>query len=123
MTEKQIETSILTYLNHQPNTLAFKINTTGVFDPTRKVFRKNKNPFIIPGCSDILGLHAGRFFAIEVKTPQAYKRIVKSLTLPPSDMRQKAFLEKVSHRGGLSLLAYSLDQVIEWFEKNVRKMY
>jgi penicillin-binding protein-related factor A (putative recombinase) len=121
MTEKQIETSILTYLNHQPNTLAFKINTVGVFDPKRQVFRKNLNPFVIPGCSDILGLHQGRFFAIEVKTPVAYRRFVKSLTLKPNELRQKLFLESVSRRGGLSLMACSVDQVIEWFNKNVRK--
>lgn len=115
MTEKQIETQILTWLNYQKETFAFKVNTVGVFDPVRKVYRKNMNPFVMRGTSDIMGVYKGRFLAIEVKTPLSYKRYMTRPTA--ADSLQKIFIDKVNRSGGVSLVAQSLDQVIEWFKK------
>ena len=99
--EKQIEHVILQWLNAQPDTFAFKVNTAGFFDTKRKVFRKNLSPFVIPGTADILFLHHGFFGAIEVKS----KRGQVSL-------HQKAFLTKVKESGGFIAIARSLDDAI-----------
>lgn len=112
VTEKQIESQILYWLNFQAQTFAFKVNTVGVFDPKRKIFRRNMNPYLIRGTSDILGVHRGRMLAIEVKTPSSYKRFMKSPT--EGDELQAAFLAKVRNNGGLSLVACSLAQVMDW---------
>jgi|KBSMisStaDraftv2_1062788.scaffolds.fasta_scaffold00494_23 penicillin-binding protein-related factor A (putative recombinase) len=115
MEEKQIETQILTWLNLQQQTFAFKINTVGVFDPIKKVFRKNKNQFIIPGTSDIVGSMKGRFFAIEVKSSRGYARFMNTPTL--RDQLQMAFLAKVQRSGGLTLVACCLEQVMTWYKR------
>lgn len=115
MTEKQIETQILAWLNYQKQTFAFKINTVGIFDPVKKVFRKNHNRFLMKGTSDILGVCQGRFFAIEVKTPSTIKRFTQHPTL--SDLRQQTFLSQVMGSGGAGICVSSLDEVIEWFRQ------
>jgi penicillin-binding protein-related factor A (putative recombinase) len=102
-TEKQIEKTILTWLNYQPEVFAFKVNTTGIYDPVRKVFRTIKNPFIHAGTADIIGLRAGIFFAIEVKTVKNMKRV--------SDV-QVRFLNRVRLSKGYAIVATSLADVI-----------
>ena len=104
MTEKQIESAILDYLNLKRHCFAFKVNTTGVYDPTKKVFRTNKGKHLHNGTSDIIGVYKGRFFAIEVKRP---KTTTQSKTYPTK--AQKAFLEKVSACGGRGYVARSVD--------------
>lgn len=106
--EKEIENEILTWLNLQPNCFAFKINTMGVYDPNKKVFRKNKNRFIPIGCSDILGLYKSKFIAIEVKTPKTYSSLVKHPLKP-----QNIFLQRVISMGGIAFPTYSLEHTIE----------
>jgi penicillin-binding protein-related factor A (putative recombinase) len=111
MTEKQIETQILAWLNFQKNTFAFKVNTVGIFDPVKKVFRRNMNRFIVKGTSDILGVSRGKMIAIEVKTPESYKKMDHRME------QQLSFIERVKHSGGYGLVTYSLDGVIEWFKQ------
>ena len=74
MTEKQIESLICTWLNYQPGVFAFKVNTTGVYDPIRKIFRKNKNKHLRLGTADLIcainieGIPI--FAAFEIKVPK-----------------------------------------------------
>ena len=104
--EKLIENSILDNLNIIPECFAFKVNTTGVYDPRKRVFRKNNNPHIHNGTSDILGTYKGRFFAIEVKAGYA----------KPSD-KQKLFLKRIEQNGGIAFWANSLDLALEKFKE------
>lgn len=119
MLEKQIETQILRWLNFQKDIYAFKINTVGIYDSRKGVYRTNRNPFVVNGCSDILGLirsereNQGIFFAIEVKTPKTIKNI--------SD-NQKAFLSKVSEQKGYTLVTDRLDVVIPFIEQIRREI-
>lgn len=101
MTEKQIETAILTYLNTLPECFAFKVNTMGVFDPVKKIYRKSNNRFAVNGVSDIIAQHKhiGTIF-IEVKTPKGRQ----------SDA-QKLFEANVKSYNGCYLLVRSLDDV------------
>jgi hypothetical protein len=104
VTEKLIESAILDWLNLQPKTFAFKVNTVGVFDPKRRVYRTNRNPHLHNGTSDILGLHDQSFFAIEVKYNKGR---------PTAN--QKSFIKKVEDAGGRALVAWSLKDVQDAF--------
>jgi hypothetical protein len=106
VTEKQIETQILVWLNYQPRIFAFKVNTVGVYDEKRKLFRRNMNPYIIRGTSDILGVIDSRFFCLEVKTPAELKRIRKKNDVTPQSM----FIDKVKSRGGYGAFVSSLEE-------------
>lgn len=115
--EKKIETSILDWLNLQPDCFAFKINTVGIFDPRKRCFRKNTNPHLHNGTSDILGAWQGRMLAIEVKRE---KSVYGPKTYPSKE--QKEFLTNVQRAGGIAFVARSLEEVkinlrLDIFEK------
>lgn len=98
--EKAIENQILHYL-YKKNIFAWKNQSTGVFDPIKRIYRKSNNPFHIKGVSDILGiLPDGRFLAIEVK----------SATGRASE-EQKHFLWQINAKGGKAFLARSIEDV------------
>ena len=104
--EKRVENAILEYL-HMKGIFCWKQNSGGIFDPSKKIFRKNKNPFIINGVSDILGvLPNGRFLAIEVKTPNSSR----SNKTYASD-NQKFFIANIKANGGLAFIARSVEDV------------
>lgn len=65
--EKKIEEAILTYLNYQPGCYAFKVNTVGIYDQRKRVFRRISK-WIIRGTADILCCYRGFFIAFEVKS-------------------------------------------------------
>jgi len=74
---------------------AWRANTTGIFDPGRKVFRSFQG---MRGVSDILGLlDGGRFLAVEAKVPP---------NKPSID--QEYFLGLVRAKGGLAVVVYDL---------------
>jgi penicillin-binding protein-related factor A (putative recombinase) len=102
-TEKEIETSILQYLEHLPGCFAWKSNTVGVFDPAKRVYRKSKNKFAINGVSDILGIYHGRFLAIEVKRPSNKER----------PEHQVQFIQNILKQGGIAFFATSVEEVKE----------
>lgn len=102
VTEKQIETLILKWLNFQPGVMAFKVNTVGIYDTKRGIFRRIVNPFIHKGTSDIIGLCNGTFFCIEVKHPDRLKSVTEE---------QTRFIDQVKNRGGYGMVATSLQQV------------
>lgn|SRR5487761_1771350 len=84
----------------------FVHDSVGVYDPVRKCFRSNRNPYRIKGVADLLGIWKGRPLAIEVKVPGKY---------PTPD--QKAFLLAWEDHGGIGFVARSLDDVIEKLER------
>jgi penicillin-binding protein-related factor A (putative recombinase) len=99
--EKDIEKSILRYLEHLSHCFAWKNNSTGIFDPQKKIFRKSRNKYAINGVSDILGVYRGRFLAIEVKRPENRER--------PID--QRIFIDHINKQGGIAFFATSLEEV------------
>lgn len=108
MVEKQIESQILKWLNFQRDVFAFKINTVGVYDAVQKVYRMNRNPFVIRGTCDILGVAYGKFIAIEVKTPKTKNKVTED---------QMNFISKINSKGGYALVVSSLAEVIDFIEK------
>ena len=101
--EKEIENSILAYLQALPGCFAWKNQSTGVYDPTKGIFRKSKNKFHLNGVSDIIGIYKGKFLAIEVKTPKNKLR--------PD--HQVSFIAQINMSGGLAFFATSVEEVKE----------
>jgi penicillin-binding protein-related factor A (putative recombinase) len=99
--EKEIETSILQYLERLPECFAFKNQSIAVFDPSKKIFRKAKSKYLINGSSDILGVFRGKFLAIEVKRPSNKKR----------NEDQDSFIENIRIHGGIAFYATSIEDV------------
>lgn len=100
--EKDTENLILDYLNKN-NIFAFKVNTVGVWDADKKIYRKT-GKFTLKGTSDIIGiLPGGRMLAIEVKSPKGVVSV-----------SQQAFLKKVNSMGGLGFIARSVADVKEF---------
>lgn len=119
ITEKIIENQILTYLSNK-RIFAWKNQSTGLFDPTKGSFRKNRNVHHINGVSDILGcLPDGRFLAIEVKKPYISKKTMKFKERTQEELEKLAsedqvrFTNKVKSFGGVSFYADSIDVVEE----------
>lgn len=104
--ESYIEAQIFAYLKGN-GIFVWKVDSVGIYDPKRKIFRTNSNPNRIKGVSDIIGvLPGGRILAIEVKN----KRGVVS-------PEQKSFVANVVAHGGLAMIARSVEDVREQIVK------
>jgi len=101
VTEKQIETAILNFLTSIKGCKAWKNQTTGIFDPHKKVYRSLKGRYSGKGSADILACLGGWFIAIELKNPA---RSVVSI-------HQYKFLEEIRNAGGVAFIARSVDDV------------
>ncbi len=83
--------------------VAWRNNTTGIYDPTRKAFRTNAGR---NGISDIIGiLPGGRFLAVECKAGRG--------KLSPA---QVEFQRDIIQQGGLHIVAYCVDDLINGLE-------
>lgn len=100
--EKEIENSILAYLNSIPECFAWKNQGVGIYDPTKKTYRRSKNKYHVKGVSDILGFYRDKFFAIEVKREGNYPSI-----------DQEEFIKRVRKHKHIAFVAYSVDDVIK----------
>jgi hypothetical protein len=93
---------------------AFRVNTTGVYDPARKAFRSFRG---LKGVADILGVlprtldvggrrvTVGVFLSVEVKSARG--------RLTPE---QAAFADAVRKAGGISLCVRSLKDLVDALE-------
>jgi len=83
---------------------AWRSNTTGLFDPVRKMYRTAAKV----GVSDILAVFKpyGTLYAIEVKTGKDKLR-----------SEQKGFLRNIQSMGGVSLVVHSFEDFVLQFEK------
>lgn len=104
--EREIERAILTWLNYQPKTKAWKNKSTGTYDPIKKCFRRSSDPFSQKGTADILGIWHGKMICIEVKSAKG--------RLTPE---QKLFLQDMASLGAICLVARSLQDVLTSFEE------
>lgn len=62
-TANRITANILKTVNFQPGCYAFRVNTTGIWDEKKQVFRTSAQK----GTADILACIHGMFYAFEVK--------------------------------------------------------
>jgi penicillin-binding protein-related factor A (putative recombinase) len=121
MTEKEVENQILSWAFAR-GYFAFKVQKTGLYDPTKGVFRKTRNPYHINGISDILLVIKGRFVACEVKKPTWLKSKGAFKIKTQEDLHKMAspdqikFINRVNAEGGLGFFADSL----EMFKEHVK---
>jgi hypothetical protein len=107
--ESQVKAAIMEWLSLQKNCFAWVNTSTGIYDPTKKVFRRRTGTGMINGVADILGIWRGIPLAIEVKRPGG--------KLSP---KQKDFLERFACQGGIAIVADDWKAVAEYLteEKN-----
>ncbi len=112
--EKEIEQSILYWLNYQLDCFAFTMDVKGTWNERGRFFQK-VGKFTPRGASDVVGLIRSHFFCLEIKTPTAYK---KFFTSPGEhELRQQAFLHQVRSKGGFAEVVCSLDQAQTLYKK------
>lgn len=99
--EKDIENAILEALQLVKDCYAWKNQSVGIYDPTKKSFRR-RSKYQIKGVSDILGIYKGKMLCLEVKT--------KTGRLSPE---QKAFLEEMKKRGALTGCVRSVIEALD----------
>jgi len=100
-TANNLTDAIVTYLNLQGH-FVWRQNNGGVYDPKKKVFRKNPNHK--KGVPDVCGVHK-QGYALFVEVKAKGDRL--------SD-EQKQFGVKASMRGAIWIMAHSLDDVINY---------
>jgi hypothetical protein len=110
-TTNNITKGIINYLNSRGH-FAFRVNSGGVWDPTKKRFRAGRSA----GVSDILCclkggpiFSGGRFLAIEVKNEATKDRIRPA---------QTAFKANVAAADGYYVTAASYDGFVSWFNSS-----
>jgi hypothetical protein len=102
MNEKQIENNILCFLE-EIGIWAKKINTVGVYDSKKKIYRKSNSRFTQVGMPDIIGImDDGRFLGIEVKARRGKL----------SDA-QREVIRELQSRQGLVFISRSVAQTFE----------
>lgn len=97
--EKDIQASICDYLALK-RIFFSRINTTPVFDTKQKTFRAMPK-YSRKGMSDILAVHAGKPYFLEVKRPN---------TKPSED--QKRFGADAEQAGAIYAVVRSIDDVV-----------
>lgn len=106
MSEKEIESSILTYLR-SINIFCWKVNNVGIWDQSRRRYRKASSHFVIKGISDIIGIinigpFKGLMLCIEVKRPRTRNNV---------SVEQNEFISKIRESGGIAFVATSIEDV------------
>lgn len=98
VSEKDIENAILEWLNLLPQCKAWKNQSVGIFDPYKRIYRKNPSKWTARGTADILGIYKGRMICLEVKKPGG--------RLSPD---QKEFLKTMADLGAITGMVMSID--------------
>lgn len=136
--EEFIEYDILDYLSKKIP-LVYHNDIKGYFDQNKWVYRKNKNPYIRQGISDITWLlPEWRYLAIEVKKPsemaffdrpieeltrsyaEAFARNVWTSTIKKYEhaILQRQFLDDVIAAWGVAFFASSVEEVEQELKRN-----
>jgi hypothetical protein len=96
--EQMLKNQIVDYLNYN-GYFAWKTNT-GTFFFKDKSGKSRMFKSGIKGCSDILAIKGGKFYAIECK--------IKPNKLTPE---QDWFLKEIEKHGGIGVVAYKLEDI------------
>lgn len=110
--ESKVRNEICSWLRLK-RVLCFIHDSVGIFDPVRKVYRINTNPYRRKGVGDVLGvLPGGRFLSIEVKTPEVKDLFGKKIQSKGyATPEQKEFVQDVEAHGGVAMIARSFQDV------------
>ncbi|KKN08018.1 hypothetical protein LCGC14_1060840 [marine sediment metagenome] len=125
--ESEIQSSIIRWLNHQPNVgFVWNNRNVGVYAGKNRFGKDRFIPSQVQGVPDILGYtKSGKMIGIEVKRPEHKNKIEKlndlelmgNTTLLTKETKrlktQVQFVEHMRECGCIAFIAYSLDQVQE----------
>jgi len=103
--ESEIQKAIIDFLAALPGAEFWRVNTTGVYDVGRGKFRAYKGGQY-KGVSDIIGFYRGKFWALEVKTPERRGNLTHE---------QKHFLNCARANGQEAHVVTSLEDAMEVF--------
>lgn len=98
--EGLVKKQICDYLATRNDVMFWLNSSTAIYDPIKKIRRRNNSPYQMLGTADILGIVRGRPLAIEVKSEKG--RLSE---------HQKIFLLDFSSNGGVALVARSYQDV------------
>lgn len=102
-TTNNITRGIVNFLNVRGH-FAFRVNSTGIWDPTKRIFRKPNQKY---GLADIVCcLHGGKFLAVEVKNQITKDRMKRN---------QEAFESELVKAGGVYYVAKNMFDFIDWY--------
>lgn len=99
--ENAVQSACLSYLKIK-GVFCWRNNNTPIFDSRTKRYRSMAG---IRGVADILGIYKGRFLAVECKSKNG--RLSK---------HQKAFREEITDKGGIYIVARSVQDLYEGLE-------
>lgn len=110
--ESKIKNQIFQFIEAQSywKIVAWNNQSVGVYDPTRKIYRKNNSKYSRNGVSDIIGICEGIPLFIEVKTQVG--RLSKS---------QKIFLQDMRDHGAIAFVARSVEDVQENIDREFKR--
>ena len=100
-TANGITANIIRVVNMQPGCSAIRINSTGIYDTKRGIFRTSNGT---AGVEDIICIIRGKYVGIEVKAGKDAQRSA-----------QKARQIDVEKSGGVYFIARSTDSFLEFF--------
>lgn len=114
MSEHALQTAIIDYLQYC-GALVIRINSGAVVSEEngRRRFTRFYKWFVLgskpqtAGVSDVLALHRGKFFAIEIKIPERKGKATEA---------QQNFIVAVMERGGIGLVVSDVDELRPYFE-------
>lgn len=101
MKETEVQKKILKKLREK-GVFCWRVNNTGIPDPTCRGGWRKQTGYNMPGMSDIIGIYNGKFLAIEVKCPTRIHNVSDD---------QDSFLQKVEDERGISMVAGSWEDV------------
>ena len=100
----QTTANIIKFLNYS-NYFVWRNNTTGVWDPVKKVFRTNKTA--LKGVADIVGLrYDSTFIAVEIKTGR-----------DKLSSDQETFKCNIENHNGIYIIAKDFDDFMKQFKE------
>lgn len=121
-TTNNITTGIVNFLNSKGH-FAFRVNTTGIYDPVARIFRKQSEES--EGCSDIISCmrvegtnydreantfrSVGLFYGLEVKNKLTKDKMRKS---------QLKFKQRVEAAGGVYVAIESYPWFLNWYNQS-----
>jgi len=112
-TTNNITRGIINFLNVRGH-YAFRVNSTGIWDPVKQVIRRPNSPRGIADivcCLRLKDRSAGMFLSIEIKNAQTKDRMRPN---------QKQFALDIAQAGGWPLVVTSYGEFLRWYEDQER---
>lgn len=106
------------YLEHR-GCFPCKVDNTGIYNPRRKTFMTNSNPYKRKGTPDVFFFWKDRIYFMEVKTPDELGYIVRNYSKLENGMTQSklnitnqiSFLKTIQSKGQIGFFCDTVDRL------------